>query len=774
MQEKEIIKMKKRQKKSSVDIRIVTLDTETRGLDGDIFKIGLFDGENYYSYYNTKELYIKLKEIAMGCELHVYVHNLAFDLGKMMDVLGKDINFSQSIFIESKVAIVQLNNGIIFHDTLQLFPGSLSKLCKDFGLGQASKIDLSEHILSLGWAVDREGNPVTCIEDMNKSASQEKYFLNVDADEEMLNTYLQFDCTSLHNIVSQVIKISGLDLEEFTMCATTAALAMKVYQCLFPDDYADACSSFYEGELGRFYEDVVRLAYYGGRTEVFIPNVLGGYHYDVTSLYPYVMKVNDFPVGSYKVIDDERKARQAYRTWKKNRKGNGILYCHIYIPEDLHIPPLPHKIPNKNGLKQVYHEIAEKLLFPVGKIEGSWTFPELEMAEKMGCVIEEYNQVFYWSKTEYIFTAYVEYFEKLKNTSTGAKRAFAKLCSNALYGKFGMQRERRTFVSKEEFEKKVEKGLLNEYQGVAYNHPLILEKIYRVPDIARAKYIQPHIAAFVTSYARMYLYQALVNPKHGKVAYCDTDSAVTEKKMNRKDVAEKEYGKWKLEQVIDEAIFLQPKVYMEKGLSPNKEGVWEQTTNVKFKGIPGDIQEQFTEETYRYFLDELKKQEKDEIVLFGKTEDGEDALFDKEYKQLQKFLTTLRKGDSFNTMIDLHKTMNLRAKQKREMDYINNTSSPHRLYEYGQEFDEMMQQQIIEEMQREADGIDPIKELVEEHGYIKIPHISSDYYYEYKALPISAQKKYFRKKGLPIDVFIENTSYKYIDDLFMKMYQLNK
>jgi hypothetical protein len=707
---------KDKKKSSSKPQTIWTLDTETRGLFGQIFRIGIYNGDKYWTFNTMQECYNLLLEYAKTEEIHMYIHNLDFDLAKMAGTILKDIEVKRSIFIEHNVAVFATTKDIILHDSLKLIPMSLDKICKDFGLGEASKIDLTDYLKENGYK------------------DKGDYFNRVDPDEQMLNKYLQFDCTSLHNIIMQLIDISGLTIEEFLKCPTTASLAMKVFKENYPDDYADACSSNFRGKFGELIEEVLRQGYYGGRTEVFLPYLNGGFHYDVNSLYPYVMKVNEFPIGYYEVFQ-EKQAAAYYHNWKRTGKGGGFAWVKIYVPEHIHIPPLPYRAKKNKDLKG-------KLIFPVGRLDGVWAFPEIAMAEKYGCKIEKIEQVIYFHKTYPIFREFIEQFQELKQTSKGAKRTFAKLVQNSLYGKFGMRRLRRMIKPIEDLESVKESGKM----FMEFTHPKLQTKLIQVEDTVNAQYIQPHIAAYVTAYARILLYEGLVNEHNGQVAYCDTDSIACSHEFTEDLIDDNEYGKWKLENTLKYGIFLQPKLYFEKS-NDGKD-------TIKAKGIPGDIKKQFTESTYQIILDKIKKGE-ERIMFFG----TEDSLFDKEVVTRGKFISNLMNGKDFDQEIKIRKGMNLRAKQKRKMDYVNNSSKPHIINDYGKIHDEEVKHEAQIAWELEVSKIDPIAEKIKEIGFIKIPDKNDFYFSEYKLISTSIKKKYFRKKGLPLDVWCTESGY---------------
>ncbi len=112
-------------------------------------------------------------------------------------------------------------------------------------------------------------------------------------------------------------------------------------------------------------------SYYGGRTEAFVIGKRVGdiRVIDVRSMYPTQMKYMEYPDTNY--IEKG--------TIEQHRFGYGRF--RIYVPEDIHIPPLPVK----------YHG---KLMFPSGELEGWWVYDEVRLAVKYGCkILKQYDGV---------------------------------------------------------------------------------------------------------------------------------------------------------------------------------------------------------------------------------------------------------------------------------------------------------------------------------------------------------------------------------------------
>ena len=121
-----------------------------------------------------------------------------------------------------------------------------------------------------------------------------------------------------------------------------------------------------------------RNALSGGRTNAIILHHIGKMGYvDFTSLYPYIQKYGQFPIGHPEIIIDNFLSIEKYF---------GLIFCRILPPRDLYLPVLPFKV---NG----------KLLFPLcgtcatdlqkkcnhlpseRELEGTWVTLEVQEAD---------------------------------------------------------------------------------------------------------------------------------------------------------------------------------------------------------------------------------------------------------------------------------------------------------------------------------------------------------------------------------------------------------
>lgn len=320
--------------------------------------------------------------------------------------------------------------------------------------------------------------------------------------------YNEQDCRCLYEVLESFFEQTGITSETF------ATHALRVWR-----------KDFLKEKIWKPHENVLefcRKSYHGGHVEVYKRGNTGLNAYDVNSMYPYVM-LSPMPVD---YIGESRKRLDGLNTY-------GFVHAVVKIPSTLYIPPLPYQI--------------EKLYFPTGSVEGTWTTEELDKAETMGVSIEKIHKAFYFH-TRPIFNDYVAKLYELKKKSGEPMRTIAKLLLNSLYGKFGQQPVKKVYMTE---------------QDAPYGSYPILTPDGKPSGFAyyerrsNSAYLLPHIASAVTSKARI----VLLNQLNENSYYCDTDSVFTSDYI----VTGNELGDWSLVGNGD-CQFIQPKLYKFNGL----------------------------------------------------------------------------------------------------------------------------------------------------------------------------------------------------------------
>lgn len=255
---------------------------------------------------------------------------------------------------------------------------------------------------------------------------------------------------------------------------------------------------------------VERTGYFGGRTEAFRIGKVAGpiMKVDVTSMYPHVMSTHNYPircVGSFhrNTLDELKLAL---------RKGMAVM-AEVVIRTE--VPAFPYR--------------GETVEFPLGTFETVLTTGELKLALKVAEILEVRRVNYYEAGP--VFVDFVDHFWKLRKQFIDEGNAtwawLTKLMMNSLYGKFGQRQPDWTKISTDGMPP-IPQGLSMQVDVTAGTTRTFrrvgswTEEKVRHPDEARSS--MTAIAAHVTAYARLYLWELMERAKRQNVFYVDTDS----------------------------------------------------------------------------------------------------------------------------------------------------------------------------------------------------------------------------------------------------------
>ena len=287
------------------------------------------------------------------------------------------------------------------------------------------------------------------------------------------------------------------------------------------------------------YNNFVRYAYKGGRTEVFKSGKQQNIKiYDLNSLYPFIMQSSNFPDPSKAIKENIL----------RNSKNNFQIILAL-IKQNSYIPVC--------GIKE------KKLIFPNGLIKGFFTNIELEymLQNNLGTVEEIYTGLTF-NYLGFIFTDIINKLYQLRKESKSKfdDRVFKRIM-NGGYGKFGQSNKVIELDTKELVFKEVIKD----------NYP------------AQSNYIW---SILITSLARLRLHKFMLLKKDS-LCYCDTDSIhLTNDTLDKKYISN-ELGQWKLEGTFKHAVYKSAKCYSLTDLNGK--------TIYRVKGVPNSYQKNFFE-----------------------------------------------------------------------------------------------------------------------------------------------------------------------------------
>lgn len=481
---------------------------------------GFYDGESYQYFTTVKKFINFLVKNIDKIPQDIFAHNGGkFDFAFLYSELLKrqDVQVISIIPRGSSVLSIEVKIGdrkIYFRDSLALLPFSLKKLTEAF--------------------------------DVETKKGEWDHSKTTHVTDEMVE-YNKSDCIGLHQVLTKfweqpVVKKSG-------QAYTIASQALKVFQTFMKDDH-DKC--------GKIVDHFVRGAYFGGRTEIFKPihNTNEKLkEYDINSMYPYVMKEKEYPVGKAIICFDRVPEKL------------GVYECEVQCPDSLYIPVLGVLL---NG----------KYCFPKGKFTGRWTTSEIDLAISKGYKIK-YLRGVYWPESKKIFSEYVDtLYEMRQQAQKGSVQDIVcKLLLNSLYGRFALNCKRENLV----FEMTENSQIYESFEIEGKNVELFKNKV------ELDSWTYSPWAVFVTSYARIHLYTYFDD----SVFYCDTDSIFT---TSTKE-SSRELGGLKFESEYESAVFLLPKTYSLDG----------QKKKIAMKGFEKSLMDQVSHNDFiNFFEGELK------------------------------------------------------------------------------------------------------------------------------------------------------------------------
>ncbi len=352
-----------------------------------------------------------------------------------------------------------------------------------------------------------------------------------------------------------------------------------------------------------------RKAYHGGRVECFYQGTYKGpvYKLDVNSMYPAMMAQHDFPVQLIQYC----KGKFSPKGLAHKLKSYGVIaYCVIDTDEECY--PL---------------KTDKRLIYPLGRFATVLCGPALEYALKKGHIRSISEIALY--RMAPVFQAFVGYFWKQRQHAQDSKDEtlsfFYKLFLNTLYGKFGQRTLKEDFNYEgdpADFEivlsarhKQVKVLVPNKHGGGVHKETRIKKEAIsewhvfgRVIGFVKSEEESynsfPAIAAYVTDYARMLLWELYQQAGAANVLYCDTDCLMVtaQGKQNLSGQIGTALGMLKVEGKAQHVEIFCPKDYVfgeevkRKGIK--KKAVWDFYTNRyeqnSFERFRGGLRSDFT------------------------------------------------------------------------------------------------------------------------------------------------------------------------------------
>ena len=171
----------------------------------------------------------------------------------------------------------------------------------------------------------------------------------------------------------------------------------------------------------------IREAFFGGRSEIYMPNLKKGFNYDINSSYPFSMSQFALPVGDLvgpiKIHDSLGFGLYELPAFFGFCKARVFTY-----PNNKALPLLPFRYKDKTTC------------YPNGSFEGWYFSEELKYARTVGYIVVV-SDVIYAKPKPSIFKEFIEqnYLIRTLPTTDSYKKFLIKLILNNLYGRWALQ-----------------------------------------------------------------------------------------------------------------------------------------------------------------------------------------------------------------------------------------------------------------------------------------------------------------------------------------------
>jgi hypothetical protein len=410
--------------------KFLTMDIETFIKNGVHipYVISFYDGENTFSYYLTdfKDSLDMIKKALSDIMVKkydnykVYIHNLANFDGIFLLKILTELGVCKPLIHNDRIISIGFNmNGYViqFRDSQQLLLASLLKL------GKAFKVKTLKAVFPHTFVNEDTLNYIG----INPSISLFKGITDEEYEGVMSYSwnlryevirYCEIDCISLYQIISKfndlIFKLFKISIHKYP---TISSLAFAIFRSNF------LTSNTIPQISGQVAKDI-RKSFTGGACDMYIPSIKGNnkiYAYDVNSLYPFIMKNYDMPIGKPTLFEGNIRAIDP--------NAFGFFFCNIIAPEGLNEPILQTHVKTSGGLRTIA---------PLGQWSDMIFSAEMDNAIRLG-----YKFEILWGYTfdkGNIFKDFVEnlYNLRLQYPKTDPLNYLAKIILNSVFGKFAM------------------------------------------------------------------------------------------------------------------------------------------------------------------------------------------------------------------------------------------------------------------------------------------------------------------------------------------------
>lgn len=463
---------------------------------------------------------------------------------------------TEYIFTNNAIKYIKFNN-VYIYDMCCFYAGSLSKCAESFGLTDkkglypysfpnANNLNYIGDIPNIKYWKSKEEYEEYCLYNettFNLKEVTEKYCLQ--------DSKLVFDIACKH-ILNCIGEINGRKYN-VQKCSTSANLSLKTFtQCFLNETLYQSPDDIIKCE---------RLAYFGGKTEVFkksfnkkldkfAKKILN--YYDINSSYPASM-TKIMPVKFIKSYDIE----------ETNVNINELTDYYLYYAK------CEYKGNNKYYIPNLFKRLVDGRIITSKKTDYSYHWGcELKESLKSECEIIVKRVIMYEGRA--IFKDFAEYYynERLKvKKSNASKSQYYKTVMNSLYGKYGQKAfNHSTLCNIDDIGKVIKNDIKKLINIKEIDDKICLVEYKEENDETNSIGNLVRFSSYISALSRTNLCEVIRDVGYENVFYCDTDSIFSTKEPSSKYLDNNELGKWKKEneEEITEAEFLAPKSYTYK------------------------------------------------------------------------------------------------------------------------------------------------------------------------------------------------------------------
>jgi len=397
------------------------------------------------------------------------------------------------------ITSLAIKGGPVLRDSARLIPMALKEACTMFdGCAQKERLDF----------------PCTCGESCGGYCAIRRDMPGVQR--ARLRAYLEADILSLRDTLLALVDYA--ERSDLLLAGTVATTGWRTAQ--------STCANVVDAEWEIEAYRLARAGYYGGRCEVGRRRAARVQRFDRKQAYPAALKL-PVPCGEMAVLD----RRTAPLAWKRDKPG--CYFATVDVPE-LHAPPLPVRL-------------RDRIVYPWGKLVGTWTRDELHRAEECGAVIKRLHGGVAWADELPLLAPHVDHCFKLREAATSkALKTWLKFVANSLTGAFAQDPSQDVVMLGDYADDP-------SYEPVGRYDWIWRREVFRISQRAHV-----HWAAMLTARARVELHREI---EHAGDDWCysDTDSCIATRTLTR-NVGE-DLGQWAFEGEATDFVALAPKVY---------------------------------------------------------------------------------------------------------------------------------------------------------------------------------------------------------------------